>query len=144
MAELAPWMTTFLTEQPAHTGVLATVRTDGSAHAKPIWFALDGDSLVFNTGDTSVAGRNLVRDPRATLCIEVETPPYTFLIVSGPVEVTTYDEDPEGVRSWAGRLGARYLGADQEEALAARNGVPGELLVRLRIDRVAGAASVSD
>jgi len=31
------------------TAVLATVRADGRPHATPIWFDLDGDTLVFTT-----------------------------------------------------------------------------------------------
>jgi nitroimidazol reductase NimA-like FMN-containing flavoprotein (pyridoxamine 5'-phosphate oxidase superfamily) len=32
------------------TGKLSTVRADGSPHVAPIWFLLDGDDVVFNTG----------------------------------------------------------------------------------------------
>jgi nitroimidazol reductase NimA-like FMN-containing flavoprotein (pyridoxamine 5'-phosphate oxidase superfamily) len=33
-----------------HTGKLATVRANGSPHVAPVWFVLDGDDLVFTTG----------------------------------------------------------------------------------------------
>ena len=33
------------------TGKLSTVRADGSPHVAPIWFLLDGDDVVFNTGE---------------------------------------------------------------------------------------------
>jgi hypothetical protein len=36
------------------TGKLATVRADGSPHAAPVWFVLDGDELVFKTWHESV------------------------------------------------------------------------------------------
>jgi hypothetical protein len=32
------------------TGKLATTRPDGRPHVVPIWFVLDGDEVVFNTG----------------------------------------------------------------------------------------------
>jgi len=32
------------------TGKLATVRANGAPHVAPVWFVLDGDDLVFNTG----------------------------------------------------------------------------------------------
>ena len=32
------------------TGKLATTRHDGRPHVVPIWFVLDGDDFVFNTG----------------------------------------------------------------------------------------------
>ncbi len=34
------------------TGKLATTRLDGRPHVVPVWFVLDGDDLVFNTGLT--------------------------------------------------------------------------------------------
>jgi nitroimidazol reductase NimA-like FMN-containing flavoprotein (pyridoxamine 5'-phosphate oxidase superfamily) len=35
----------------------------------PVWFIVEGDSLVFNTGSQTTKGRALARDPRATLCV---------------------------------------------------------------------------
>ena len=39
------------------TGKLAVVRKDGSPHVVPIWFVLDGDDFVFNTGAPRGQGR---------------------------------------------------------------------------------------
>ena len=143
MAQLEAWMTDFLTEIPAHTAVLATVRPDGRAHTKPLWVALDGDTtVVLITGEETVAGRNLTRDPWARLCVEVETPPYSFLNLEGPVTLTTYAEDPGALRLWAGRIGARYLGSEAEEQLAELNGGPGKCLVRMTIRQANGAYDI--
>ena len=65
------------------TGKLATVRADGRPHVAPIWFVLDGDDLVFNTGATTVKGRNLRRDPRASIVVDDETPPFSYVRVDG-------------------------------------------------------------
>ena len=74
----------FLEELPARTGKLATVRADGRPHVAPIWFAPDrsaagADSpvcdLVFNAAAATVKGRNIVRDPRITLCVDDDRPP---------------------------------------------------------------------
>ena len=55
----------FLQAVPPHTGKLATVRADGRPHLAPVWYAVDEDGTVlFNTGETTVKGRNLARDPR--------------------------------------------------------------------------------
>jgi hypothetical protein len=48
------------------------------------------------------------------------------------------------LRAAAGRIGARYMGADRAEEIAARNGVPEGLLVRLHPDKVTGAADLAD
>ncbi|MGI5192561.1 PPOX class F420-dependent oxidoreductase [Streptomyces sp. CA-288835] len=123
------------------TGKLSTVRADGSPHVTPIWFVLDGDDLVFNTGKDSVKGRNLARDGRVALCVDDDRPPYAFVVLRGRARIS---EDLEEVRLWAGRIGARYMGEDRAEEFAARNGVPGELLVRVSIEKVLAQAAVSD
>ena len=123
------------------TGKLATVRKDGRPHVMPVWFLLDGDDVLFNTGAETVKGRNLRREGRASLCVDDDRPPFAFVTISGPVELV---EDVAEVRRWATAIGARYMGADRAEEFGARNGVAGELLVRLRAERVVAEAGVAD
>jgi PPOX class probable F420-dependent enzyme len=123
------------------TGKLSTVRADGRPHVAPIWFLLDGDDLLFNTGKTTVKGRNLARDGRVALCVDDDRPPYAFVVLQGRARIS---EDLDDVRLWAERIAGRYMGAERAEEFAARNGVPGELLVRVRIEKVLAEASVSD
>ncbi len=127
--------------QGTRTGKLSTVRADGSPHIAPIWFLLDGDDLVFNTGKDTVKGRNLARDGRVALCVDDDEPPFAFVVLQGRAELS---EDLEQVRHWASRIGGRYMGEDRAEEFGARNGVPGELLVRVRIDKVLAYTAVSD
>ncbi|MBB5926066.1 PPOX class F420-dependent oxidoreductase [Streptomyces echinatus] len=115
------------------TGKLSTVRADGSPHVAPIWFLLDGDEVVFNTGKDTVKGRNLARDGRVALCVDDDRPPFHFVVLGGRAQLS---EDLDEVRLWATRIAARYMGKDRAEEYGARNGVPGELLVRVRIDNV--------
>lgn len=129
----------FLSEG-TRTGKLSTVRADGSPHVAPVWFLLDGDDLVFNTGADTVKGRNLARDGRIALCVDDDRPPFSFAIVEGLAE--TSDALPE-VRAWATRIAARYMGEDRAEEYGARNGVPGELLVRVRISKVVAVADLA-
>ena len=133
----------FLTALPPRTGKLATVRADGRPHVAPVWYVVDdGDgSLVFTTGESTVKGRNLRRDPRAALCVDDDRPPFSFVVVEGVAEI---DDDPDELRRWATRLGGRYMGAERAEEYGARNGVPGELLVRLRPGRVTSAFDLAD
>ncbi|MEO3747101.1 PPOX class F420-dependent oxidoreductase [Plantactinospora sp. B5E13] len=123
------------------TGKVATVRADGSPHIVPIWFLLDRDDVVFNTGKTSVKGRALLRDGRAALCVDDENPPFAFVTLRGRA---TISENLDEMRYWATRLAARYLGEEHAEEFGARNAVPGELLVRLRIDQVTAYSRVAD
>ena len=115
------------------TGKLAITRADGRPHVTPIWFTVDGDDVVFTTDEGSVKGRELRRDPRATLCVDDQRPPYSYVMVEGEAALS---DDPAELRHWATVLGGRYMGEDRAEEYGRRNGVPGELLVRLRIGRV--------
>ncbi|MFF7967867.1 PPOX class F420-dependent oxidoreductase [Streptomyces sp. NPDC007903] len=123
------------------TGKLATVRADGSPHIAPIWFLLDGDELVFNTGEETVKGRNLARDPRVALCVDDDRPPFSFVVLNGQARLS---EDLDEIRRWATRIAARYMGEDRAEEFGARNGVPGELLVRVHIDHVVAVQDLAD
>ncbi|MEU0061490.1 PPOX class F420-dependent oxidoreductase, partial [Streptomyces sp. NPDC006334] len=122
-------------------GKLSTVRADGSPHVAPIWFLLDGDEVVFNTGKGSVKGRNLARDGRVALCVDDDRPPFGFVVLQGNAGIS---EDVDEVRHWATRIAARYMGEERAEEYGARNGVPGELLVRVTIDKVLAQSAVAD
>ncbi|TDD48199.1 PPOX class F420-dependent oxidoreductase [Kribbella antibiotica] len=123
------------------TGKLSTVRADGSPHLAPIWFLLDGDELVFTTEKHSVKGRNLVRDGRFVLCVDEDVAPYAFTLLHGQAEIS---EDPEETLHWGGLLGARYMGQERTKEYAVRNGGPGNLLVRGRIDKVIAFDGIAD
>lgn len=123
------------------TGKLAVVRRDGSPLVVPIWFVLDGDDLVFTTGADTVKGRALLRDGRVSLCVDDEAPPFAFARVDGRAQLS---EDPAELVTWATRIGARYMGADRAAEFGRRNGVAGELLVRVRPDHVVGWGGVAD
>ncbi|MFI9151416.1 PPOX class F420-dependent oxidoreductase [Streptomyces sp. NPDC053367] len=122
------------------TGKLSTVRADGSPHVAPVWFLLDGEDIVFTTGKDTVKGRNLRRDGRVALCVDDDRPPFDFVVVQGRARVS---EDQAELRHWATRLGARYMGEERAEEFGARNAVPGELLVRVSIDKVVSEKAVS-
>ena len=49
------------------TAKVATVGADGRPHVVPIWFVLDGDTVVFTTGDRSAKALHMRRDPRVAL-----------------------------------------------------------------------------
>jgi PPOX class probable F420-dependent enzyme len=115
------------------TGKLAVIRKDGRAHLTPVWFVLDGDDVVLTTEESSVKGRALRRDPRAVLCVDDQQPPYSYVTIEG---VVTISEDLGELRHWASQIGRRYMGPERAGEFGDRNGVPGELLVRLRPEKV--------
>ncbi|GAA2341296.1 PPOX class F420-dependent oxidoreductase [Streptomyces kunmingensis] len=123
------------------TAKLSTVRADGSPHIAPVWFVLDGGDIVFNTGKDTVKGRNLARDGRVALCVDDERPPFSFVTIQGRVELS---EDPAALLDSATRIGGRYMGEDRAEEFGRRNAVPGELVVRVRVEKVVAMGDVAD
>lgn len=123
------------------TGKLATVRPDGRPHVVPVWFVLDGEDLVFTTWHTSVKAVNLRRDPRATLCVEDDRPPFSFVMVEGRA---SFQEGADLLLPFATRIATRYMGAEAGKSYGARNAVDGELLVRLSVERVIAQADIAD
>jgi PPOX class probable F420-dependent enzyme len=123
------------------TAKVATVAGDGRPHVTPIWFVLDGEDVIFTTERTSVKGRALRRDPRVGLCVDDERPPFAFVMIDG---VASISEELSELRCWATRIGGRYMGADRAETFGARNGVPGELLVRVTPTRIIAQDGVAD
>lgn len=123
------------------TAKLATVRADGRPHVAPVWFMMDGEEVVFTTGADTVKGRNIRRDGRVALSVDEEVPPYSFVMVEG---VASAGEGAEDLLLWATRIGGRYMGEDRAEEFGRRNGVPGELLVRVRPTKVVAFRDVAD
>ena len=123
------------------TGKIAWVAANGAPHVAPIWFLLDGDDLVFNTGSGTGNGRALAREGRASLVVDDQMPPYSFVKVDGTISLS---DDGDEVRRFAALIGGRYMGADRAEEYGERNGVPGELLVRLHPTKVTAAFDIAD
>lgn len=123
------------------TGKVATTRASGRAHVTPIWFTIDDGDLVFTTWHESAKAQHLRRDPRVSLVVDLEEPPYAYVLVEG---TATLSDDLDEVRRIATEVGARYMGADRAQEFGARNGVPGEFVVRISIDRMLAYDEISD
>jgi PPOX class probable F420-dependent enzyme len=134
-----PQVRAFLTEG-TRTGKLSYVSASGQPLVVPVWFVLDGDDLVFNTGKDTAKGRALARDPRTAICVDLEQPPYAFIQVQGVAELS---EDPVELVRTATEIGARYMGPERAEEFGQRNAVPGELVVRIRPRKVLGTFNMT-
>lgn len=139
MTELTAEVRAFLSSG-TRTGTVAWVATDGRPLAAPVWFVVEDGELVFNTARSSAKGRALARDPRLVLCVDLDEPPYSFVQVQGAV---TTSEDPAELLRTATVIGGRYMGAERAEEFGRRNGVPGELVVRLRPTKVIAELDVT-
>ena len=126
------------------TGKLAFTARDGRPLVAPIWFVVEGPDeapeVLFNTGRDTAKGRAVRRDPRLALCVDSERPPFGFVQLQG---MATWTEDPDELLRSATAIGARYMGSERAAEFGRRNGVPGELLVRLRPTRVLAELNVT-
>lgn len=87
------------------TAKVATTRRDGRPHVVPVWFVLDGQELVFATPSDSIKARTLRRNPRVSVCVDVQEPPFEFVVIDGAATLT---EDPAAVAAGYGKIAARY------------------------------------
>ena len=123
------------------TGKLGITRLDGRPMVVPVWFAVDDDgTLLFTTWHDTIKGKALRRDGRVSLCVDEEHPPYAYVRVDGVAVLT---DDPAELREWATRIGARYMGTERAEEFGRRNGVPGELLVRITPTQIVAEADIA-
>jgi PPOX class probable F420-dependent enzyme len=123
----------FLLDTP-RIGKFASVRKDGRPHVAPIWFDLDGETVVFTTWHTTVKKRNILHEPRVSFCVDDDQPPYAFVMIEGTAEITDPPDDER--LYWATRIASRYMGEELGVSYGKRNGVPGEHIVRVTPTRI--------
>lgn len=132
-------MLDFLTHG-TRTGKLAYTAHDGRPLVTPVWFIVEGGELVFNTGAKTPKGLAIARDPRVAMCLDLEESPFGFVQVQGVAE--TSGDLSELVRT-ATAIAARYMGPSKADEFGRRNGVPGELVVRVRPVKVIANLNVT-
>ena len=132
--------------QGTFTGKLATVKKDGSSHIVPIWFVLDGsdkngsgdreedDDIIFTTSGSSVKAKNIERDNRVSICVDDQTPPFSFVIMYGTAKIHHYRQNE--LFRFATKIARRYIGKDNAENYGRRNSTDGEVLVRIKAKRI--------
>jgi len=126
--ELSAEVISFLSEG-TRTGKVGYLAADGRPLVAPIWFVVEDGQVVFNTARDSAKGKALARDPRVVVCVDLERPPYGFVQIQG---VATTSEEIDDLVSSATQIGGRYMGPERAGEFGKRNGVPGELVVRIR------------
>jgi nitroimidazol reductase NimA-like FMN-containing flavoprotein (pyridoxamine 5'-phosphate oxidase superfamily) len=99
----------FLSEPlPARLG---THRSDGFIHITPVWFVWERPAFRFVLGDSRRHLRNLHRDNRATLLVDVDDRPSGSGSAKGVMAVgrVTIDSDEETADRWGRAIDNRYL-----------------------------------
>jgi PPOX class probable F420-dependent enzyme len=118
------------------TGALATLGPGGFPHQSAMWFVPGDEEVLMWTYTASQKSRNLQRDRRASLLVEVGTAygELRGMAIQGEVEMI---RDPELVRGIGLALHARYNIAPAAEARSAVNEqLPKRVGLRLPMTRV--------
>jgi PPOX class probable F420-dependent enzyme len=91
----------------ARYAVLGTTNGNGSAHLTVMWYALEGDEIMFNTAAGRKKPENLARDPRASLIVPDG---YRFVRVEGTVRA---NDDQAVAQADIRKLAFRYYQGEQ-------------------------------
>jgi PPOX class probable F420-dependent enzyme len=119
---------TFL-EEPRFA-VLATVNANGSPQQTVMWYEPRGDTIVMNTRRGRKKDRNLIRDPRASVCIEGG---FRYVTLEGVIELV---EDPTIAQADIAALARRYHDPVSAEEMARDVFAPQErVTLLLHVDR---------
>lgn len=73
--------------QGRRVAVLTTIAHDGSPVPAPIWYAYREGVFYFRTADTAARLENIRREPRVSICVQEERPPYKAVIAYGTAEI---------------------------------------------------------
>ena len=110
--------------------VVATVSRDGAPQQTVMWYELQGDVVMMNTGVGRVKAGNLRRDPRMSICIEDG---YRYVTIAGRAELI---DDQEIAQADIAHLAIRYHGEEQGRAMAADFQRQQRVTIRLAIESV--------
>ena len=140
--------------QGTFTGKLATVKKDGSSHIVPIWFVLDrcgkksrsgrkgkDDDIIFTTDGTSVKAKNIQHDNRVSICVDDQTPPFSFVVVYGTAKIHRYNQ--RELFRFATKIARRYMGKENAELFGRRNSTEGEVLVRIKPTKIIAEKNIA-
>lgn len=112
-------------------GVLGTVNANGSPQQTVMWYAMRGDTVMMNTRRGRQKDRNLLRDARASLCIEDG---FRYVTLDGTIRMV---EDQDVAQADIAALARRYHDADEAERMARDVFAPQERIsLLLSFDRV--------
>ena len=118
--------------------VIGTVDASGRPRCAPIWYHWEDDAAYMFTSRSTLKWRNLERNPNASLCIDWREPPYTSVIMDGPVE-----EVDRPLYELVLSMAIRYYGDEKGRAFAEgyRGDQPSVVAFRLAPRHIASFSS---
>ncbi len=117
--------------------VVTTLRKDGSPTNSVIFYARDGDEIIFSTTKGRVKAATLRRDPRIAVTILDEGAPFGFVTVEGTATIEEQDVIPGHVL--INRAMRQDPNWEPPEGYADRLAADGRVVIRVKADRVSGS-----
>ena len=117
---------------PERYATLATVNPDGTPQQTVMWFALlDDDMIMMNTKRGRRKDQNLLRDSRASICVENG---YQYVTITGKI---TLIQDSARAQADIHALAVKYSGQEKGDEMAANSfGLQERITMLLSIDHV--------
>lgn len=118
--------------------VVTTLRRDGSPSTSVIFYARDGDTLIFSTTKDRLKAKTVAADARVAITVLDEGAPYGFVSVEGTAMIEENDIVPGHVAINRAMRGPGFTPPDGfEERLRA----DGRVIIRLSPSRVSGVTN---
>ena len=113
-----------------HVAVLVTLGADGTPVPTPIWYLFRDGRFYFRTASDAVKAENVRRDPRVSICVQDERPPYRAVVAYGAAQLEEQHTwiDHEIPRHYLGLVGA--MGYERTARQAIEQGPEVTLVVR--------------
>jgi len=118
--------------------VVTTLRKDGSPTSSVIFFARDGDELIFSTTEDRFKTKTIDNDARISFCVLDDGAPYGFVTVEGNATIQREDVVSLHTLIVSAMRGGQF---DPPEGYAERLDQEGRLVIRLKADRVSGVVN---
>lgn len=100
-----------------HVGVVATLRSDGRPYTVPVWHLWDGTHVWLTGTESRVWCRQLMADPRLSLCIEAGRPVPGHIDIDGRGDVLRQPDFD--IWPISRRLAEKYVGRSDPANAAA-------------------------
>lgn len=119
-------------------GVITTLRSDGSPTSSVIFYARDGDELIFSTTSSRLKAKTVRREPRVSLTVLDEGAPFGYVTVEGTATVQDTDIIPGHIRINEAMRGGPF---EPPEGYVERLEREGRVIIRVKAERVSGVTN---
>ncbi len=122
-----------------HRAVLHTYRRSGEPQLSPVTVGVDPEGrAIVSSRETAVKTKNLLRDPRATLCVLNDGFYGSWCVVEGPCEVVSLPEAMDLLVDYYRQLAGEHPDWDDYRAAMARER---RVILRITVERVGPTVS---